>query len=153
MVSLIKSIIICYLPAFSGVFFKPGQWYLSLNKPPLNPPGWIFGPVWTLLYFLMGVALWQIEKEADSTEKASAKRAFFVQLGLNALWTPVFFGSHRMGLAAMVLLALVLAIIKCLLAFYRIRKVSAFLLLPYLFWCLFAMYLNLAYFYLNQRDF
>ncbi len=153
MISLFKSIFICFIPSLSGVFFKPGNWYLGLNKPPLNPPGWVFGPVWTLLYCLMGMALWQIEKEPDSTEKGSAKRIFFLQLGLNGLWTPVFFGAHRMGIAALVLFALILAIIKCQQAFYRIRKVSAFLLLPYLLWCLFAMYLNLAYFYLNQQDF
>ena len=150
MLKFLKSIFICFLPTFSGIFAKPGVWYQSLVKPPLNPPSWVFGPVWTILYFSMGVALWLLNQEQDDSRAATARKVFYLQLLLNAGWTPAFFGAHRMDLALLILFCLLVSIIAVIFLFYRVRKSAGLILLPYLIWCCFAFYLNLAYYLLNQ---
>lgn len=147
---LFKSIVLCWLPALSGAFFKPGNWYANLVKPPLNPPGWVFGPVWTFLYLSMGVCLWLVRKQPEQTDKSKGLKWFYLQLLLNAAWTPAFFGANRMGIAALILFALILSIIACIFYFLRVKKGASFLLLPYLLWCCFAFYLNVAYYVLNR---
>lgn len=153
MISLLKSVLLCYLPAFSGVMFKPGAWYSSLNKPLLNPPGWVFGPVWTFLYLTMGVSLWLIRQQPEDENQKKGLKWFYLQLFLNATWTPLFFGAHRMAVAAIVLFSLIVAILCCIYFFFKTRKIAAVMLIPYLLWCCFAFYLNSAYFYLNRQYF
>lgn len=123
-------------------------WYAALTKPALNPPAWVFGPVWTMLYVLMGVSLWLVWK-SGSSEKKKAIRLFIVQLLLNAMWSPVFFGSQSIGSALVVIALLWVAIVLTILTFKNISKPAAWLLVPYILWVSFATYLNFAMWILN----
>lgn len=150
---LIAAVFICELAGFIGSFFTvtaiPG-WYNGLSKPFLNPPNWIFGPVWTVLYFLMGVALFLICKNG-CREKIVRKAAavFFVQLFLNAAWSIVFFGTRSPGWAFLNIILLWLAIIWTMVLFFKISKIAGSLLVPYILWVTFACYLNLAIWLIN----
>ncbi|MBI1863004.1 tryptophan-rich sensory protein [Candidatus Microgenomates bacterium] len=125
------------------------SWYAYLNKPPFSPPNWIFGPVWTLLYFLMGVALWIVLISKKSDVRDRGIRLFAVQLVLNFLWSVIFFGM-RQPLAALVDIALLwAAILATILTFRKVSSVSAYLLIPYLIWVSFASILNFAIVLLN----
>ncbi|MBM3206111.1 MAG: tryptophan-rich sensory protein [Candidatus Staskawiczbacteria bacterium] len=124
-------------------------WYASLQKPFLNPPAWIFGPVWVTLYLLMGISLWLIWK-SDSKEKKKAIRLFLIQLVLNAIWSPIFFGGQSIGGALAVIVLLWAVIVLAILVFTRISKVAAWLLIPYILWVSFAGYLNFMLFILNH---
>ncbi len=125
-------------------------WYATLNKPVFNPPSWIFAPVWTLLYALMGVSfVVMYDARGTAEEKHEAEAWFFVQLFLNAIWTPVFFGLHAPGWALLVLFALLLALIGTVLRFARVSKAAAWLLTPYLAWAGFAFVLNFAVWRMN----
>ena len=151
--ALAASIGLCIAVGFtSGWLFRPDAWYLSLDKPLFNPPAWMFAPVWTTLYVLMGVAAWRIWCVPDSPERAQALRQFAVQLALNAAWTPVFFGAHSLagGLAVIVLLAL--AIVVTIQRFHPLDKMAAWLLAPYLAWVTFATALNAAIWSLNGNQ-
>jgi tryptophan-rich sensory protein len=101
--SLAGFIAVTFCAPLAGMFSLPGGWYAALNKPEWNPPSWIFGPVWTLLYLLMAVAAWRVWRRDGWRWPL---RFYFVQLALNAAWTPVFFGAHRIGLALVVIAAL-----------------------------------------------
>lgn len=125
-------------------------WYAQLTKPPLLPPNWVFGPMWTLLYILMGVALaLLITHSAKHTEKRSAYIWFGIQLLLNTLWSIVFFGLHLPWVAAVVILALIAAIIMTTVTFRRFIPGTTWLFAPYLAWVCFATYLNLGVAILN----
>src|SRR3989344_92369 len=122
-----------------------GRWYAYLNKPFFNPPNWIFGPVWTLLYVMMGTSLYIVWGDRDEKGKKAANKAlklFGVQLLLNTLWSIVFFGMQNPGLALMEIIALWIAIFMTIKAFYPISKKAAYLLIPYLAWVSFATLLN-----------
>ncbi len=123
-------------------------WYAALNKPAFNPPAWLFGPIWVTLYFLMGVSLWLVWK-SDSGAKKRAIWLFAVQLVLNAIWSPIFFGTHSLGNALAVIVLLWAAIVLTILIFKKISKTAALLLVPYIFWVSFAVYLNFAIWMLN----
>jgi tryptophan-rich sensory protein len=147
---VIKLIISCSVPlavGCAGSFFTNSlDWYQSLNKPVFNPPSWVFAPVWTVLYLLMGIAVFLIWKRgfADKTGRA-ALACFIMQLVFNALWTPVFFGM-REPLIAFGVIILLAATIIC---FHRISKLSAALLIPYIIWVSFAAVLNASICMLN----
>lgn len=118
------------------------EFYATLNQPPWAPPAGVFGPVWTLLYMCMGVAAWLVWRERGFARARGALGLFLLQLGVNALWSWLFFAWHRGGLAfadIVVLLALIVATIS---AFARIRRAAAWLLVPYLAWVAFATALN-----------
>lgn len=126
-------------------------WYDDLEKPSWNPPGWVFGPVWTLLYLLMGLASWMIWRARD--EKSGVNQAltiYSIQLGLNALWSILFFGLRSPGLALIDVMLLLGAIVATIWQFARISTVSALLLVPYLLWTGFATILNATIWRLNQ---
>jgi tryptophan-rich sensory protein len=129
-----------------GSITVTGGWYESLAKPPFNPPNWLFPPVWTALYVLIAIAGWRVW-ERDRT--SAAMKLWWVQLALNLLWTPVYFGAHRIGLAFLVIALLLLVI----LAFIRDRwtpdRTAAALFLPYAAWVGFATLLNAAIWWLN----
>jgi len=146
---LIISLLLPFLVSAVGGFFTSSSvstWYVELQKPSFNPPNWVFGPVWTILYLLMGIALYLVWiKKYD--KKAFA--AFGVQLFLNMMWSIFFFGMQMPLLAFIEIILLWTAILIAIVYFYRIRKLSAYLLIPYLLWVSFAAVLNFFIFYLN----
>lgn len=150
---LLTSIAICQGVGVSGsVFTAPAvdsQWYRELEKPPFNPPGAVFGPVWTALYALMGIAAYLVFR-SNSPRRGRALGVFGLQLALNFLWTIIFFACRRPGWAFVELLLLVAAIIATIVLFARISKTAAVLLLPYLAWTVFAAVLNGSIWVLNR---
>lgn len=125
-------------------------WYVDLVKPALNPPSWVFGPVWTVLYLLMGIAAFLIwKKNLNRRDVKMALGIFVVQLVLNALWSIIFFGLHSPGGALVEIVFLWLAILATIIAFAKISQPAAWLLVPYIVWVSFAVYLNYAIWTLN----
>lgn len=133
-----------------GAQFAPGSWYAALAKPSWNPPSWVFGPVWTLLYAMMAVAAWLVWRQAGWRAAAPALAVFALQLVLNALWSWIFFGLHAPGWALLEILALWLAILATIVLFARVRPLAAWLLVPYLAWVSFAAVLNFTLWRLNS---
>ena len=125
-------------------------WYLSLARPPGVPPDFVFGPVWTTLYVLMGVAAWLVWRRLGLGEARAALRLWGWQLAVNALWSPVFFALHSLGGALAVILVLLGLIVLTWRAFLRVRPVAGWLLLPYLAWVCYATYLNAGFWWLNR---
>jgi tryptophan-rich sensory protein len=179
-IKLLVSIIICQLAgAIGSIFTVPSikEWYATLNKPSINPPSWIFGPVWTALFLLMGISLYLVwskgfvvsapggpasgwknikawnplsqKLNAGSWQKINIVLIFALQLVLNILWSVIFFTLHQPGLAFFELLMLWFAILYTIINFYRISKVSAYLLVPYILWVTFAGFLNYSLWMLN----
>jgi tryptophan-rich sensory protein len=130
---------------------KIPTWYATLVPPPLNPPTWVFGPVWTLLYILMGIAAFLVWQRRDHPAARAGLVLFVVQLALNTLWSWVFFGANSLGIAFVVIAALWLSILGTIERFYRVYPLAAYLLVPYIAWVTFASYLNAAYWYLNPE--
>jgi translocator protein len=135
-------LLLCFAAAAGGAVFMPGEWYASLEKPAWNPPGWIFGPVWSALYAMMAVAAWLVWKRGGFAAQRKALGLFLAQLFLNALWTPLFFGLQQPGLAFAEILLLWLVIVATLIAFRRVSRPAFWLLVPYLAWVSFAAVLN-----------
>lgn len=126
------------------------NWYSTLVKPTLNPPSWVFGPVWTTLYALMGIAAFLVWKHGwERKEIKTALSVFGLQLFLNAIWSIIFFGLHSPGWALVDIIALWLAIVWTMIVFYKISKPAAYLLIPYILWVSFASYLNYSIWMLN----
>jgi tryptophan-rich sensory protein len=174
-VKLLSSIIFCLLAGVIGsVFTTPAiqGWYVGVNKPSFNPPNWIFGPVWSLLFVLMGVSLYIVwinnfevknkigneEKSWNSLtdkflsgewQKLNIILIFAVQLILNILWSVIFFGLQNPGVAFFELIALWVAIIYTIVNFYRVSKLAGYLLIPYVLWVSFAGVLNFMIWILN----
>ncbi len=125
-------------------------WYQSLIKAAWNPPAWLFGPVWTLLYILMTIAVWLIYRDTNKKSKhAVAYILFFSQLALNGLWSLLFFKLHSPGWALLDLGFLLILVFVMTLYFYRIRPLAGLLLLPYVLWSSYALTLNAAIWWLN----
>lgn len=117
-------------------------WYAGLKKPFFNPPNWLFGPVWTLLYILMGISIYLIWTTPYRRSKRPAYIWFGVQLVLNALWSLVFFGMHAPEAGGVVILLLLISIAMTMRTFWPISKMAAYLLIPYILWVSFAILLN-----------
>jgi benzodiazapine receptor len=149
---LIGFIAACALAALTGALFRPGVWYERLAKPAWRPPNWLFAPVWSLLYLMIAVSGWLVWREAGVSGAAGALAIYALQLGLNAAWTPVFFGLHRIGLGFATICLLWLGIVATIVAFYPVSAPAALLLLPYLAWVTFAAALNYAIWRVNQAD-
>ncbi len=126
------------------------DWYLGIRKPPLNPPNWIFAPVWSVLYIMMAIAGWRLWA-LRSTQKNRLRILFALQLIFNALWSFLFFGLRNpfFGLVDILLLWAILFLLTC--ASWRADKISGLILLPYLLWTSFATYLNAALWWLNRQ--
>lgn len=125
-------------------------WYVTLNKPSFNPPNYLFAPVWTTLYFLMGISLWLVWKSnAKPSIKNKAIFFFVIQLILNFFWSIIFFSLHQLGFALVEIILMWIFILLSVMAFYPISKIAAYLLIPYLCWVSFASVLNFAIWKLN----
>ncbi|MBD3388957.1 MAG: tryptophan-rich sensory protein [Candidatus Altiarchaeales archaeon] len=150
---ILPFIAFCQLAGLIGSFFTAPNiptWYASLEKPFFNPPNWVFAPVWTALYAMMGVSLFLVWRRRGESEHASkAMAVFMAQLFLNTLWSIVFFGSKSIlgGLAVIVLLGAF--IVWTIRLFNKVSKAAGKLLVPYLLWVVFATILNLSIFFLN----
>ncbi len=147
---LVVSILVVLAIGFAGSFFTAQSvqtWYAGVEKPFFTPPNWLFGPAWTLLYFLIGVVLY-VAWENGFWNDSRVKVTFFTQLGLNFLWSPLFFGPQNPLLGLVDILALDFVVILTIVYIYRHSK-AALLLLPYLGWILFASALNFAIYLLN----
>ena len=120
-----------------------GDWYDGLDRAPWNPPSWVFGPAWTVLYLLMAVAAWLVAREGfgDSAVQV-ALTLYAIQLVLNLGWSVVFFGLRRPGLGLVVIVALFVAVAATAIAFYAVSPAAAWMLAPYLVWVAFAASLN-----------
>lgn len=152
-VKLFISILLPQLAALSGLLFTKtgeGSWYQSLQKPEWNPPGWLFGPVWTTLYILMGIAFYLVWKAvATPALKKKAIGAWLAQLVANFFWTVIFFGQQQVGWALVEICLLWLLILLTLILFFKINKWAGWLLVPYLAWVSFATCLNATIWMLN----
>lgn len=125
--------------AATGIIFKPGEWYVGLTKPGFTPPNWVFPVAWTYLYVSVAYAAARVA----SVEGAQIALALFaVQIAFNTLWTPVFFGAHRLGLGMAVLACLWVAVAAMMLAFFRLDLIAGLLVIPYLAWLSLAGALN-----------
>ena len=122
-------------------------WYSLLNKPSFNPPDWIFGPVWTILYLLMTISVWKYWH--SKSREMNTVYIYFIHLAFNATWSIVFFVFHKMLLALLVLIVLIVFIINLIISFRRVTMISAYLMIPYLLWCCFALILNSSLIILN----
>jgi tryptophan-rich sensory protein len=147
---LLGFFVLCFSVAIFGALITSKNiksWYATLNHPPGTPPDWFFAPVWTILYALMAISAWRIWHYPNHT---SALKLWFVQLAFNALWTPVFFGLHQIGLAIAIIIILDLIIIQTIDVFAARDGVAALLLIPYLLWNFYATYLNVGTWWLNH---
>ncbi len=150
---LFISISIPLLAGFVGSYFTTPNiagWYAELQKPALNPPNWIFAPVWTTLYILMGISLFLIwEKVGKMKKNVLLFFVFFLQLILNSLWSIIFFGLQNPGVAMINIVLLWTSLVATIFIFWKESKVAGYLLLPYLAWISFATYLNYMIWQLN----
>ncbi len=137
--------------SLSGISTKDeiNTWYRHLNEPVIKPPNWLFGPVWTSLYLMMGYASTRIYN-SNHVDSTMALYIYGGQLLLNFLWTPLFFGKHWLGISLMEIVAMDIAVIYTISKFIQIDKLSGQLLFPYLAWISFATVLNFEYWRLNR---
>ena len=152
-VGLVVAILICFAAAGLGSLVTTPQipnWYADLAKPAWTPPGWIFGPVWTVLYILMGVAAWRIWYRFRWRGARVPLTLFGIQLVLNALWTPAFFGLQSPLLGLVVILLLWAVLTATTIAYGRSDRPAGLMLLPYLAWVSFATILNFELWRLNS---
>lgn len=143
-------ILLCLLVGWLGSFVTIEQiprWYQALAKPSWTPPNWLFGPVWTTLYVLMGIAGWRVAGPAPRAR--AAWHVWWGQLALNAIWTPLFFGAHQLGAALIVILLLCLLIVRFIVLAWRSDRLASLLFMPYLLWVGYASSLNAAIWVLN----
>ena len=147
-VSLAGFLALVVLTAWLAGQFPAGEYYSLLNKPGWAPPGWLFGPVWSILYVLMAVAMWKVW-ESGQQARLGALAWWLLQLGLNAAWSWLFFGLTRIGWAMAELAVLIGLVILCIKAFSLISRSAAWLMLPYLLWLIFAFVLNFSLWSLN----
>ena len=151
--SLFTFIILCL--AVSGIggaitATSVDTWYQALKKPPFNPPDWVFAPVWTTLYILMGIAAWRVWRLRSFEVTGQAIAVFAVQLGLNLTWSFLFFGLQRIDLALVEIIVLLCAIITNTILFWRIDRLAGLLFVPYAAWVTYATVLNASLWLLNE---
>lgn len=151
-VGLIFFLVVCFAAAVIGSAAttpKIDGWYAALVKPTWNPPDWVFGPVWSVLYLAMGVAAWLVWRQGGIVGGKGPLTLFGVQLGLNVLWSGLFFGLESPGLAFAEILLLWAAIAATMTTFWFRSRIASVLLMPYLAWVSFAAILNFAIWRLN----
>lgn len=138
--------------AIAGIAIAPEikDWYTTIQKPSFNPPNYIFGPVWTALYIIMGVAFALVWRKPGTAARDRALKFFFIQLFFNFSWSFIFFCFHRIGWAFIEIMILWLCIFYTIILFYRQSKIAAWLMVPYILWVSFAAVLNAAIWFLNR---
>lgn len=151
MVMIVTCVVIGYI---SGIVTRDSvdTWYVTLAKPVFNPPNWIFAPMWTILYILMGIAAGLVWDNIE-TQRETVRRAliyFAIQLALNALWSILFFGLHNPMLALIEIVLLWLMIYETFVQFNKVNKIAGYLFIPYLLWVTFALVLNASIWWLNR---
>jgi benzodiazapine receptor len=149
---LIVSIILPLgLGTIAGIYTAQAipEWYPTLNRPSFNPPNWIFGPVWTTLYLLMGISLFLIWKQEVSKARNLAILIFMLQLLLNFGWSFIFFYFNMIGFAFIEIILLWISIVIMLVLFHKIKPMASYINIPYLLWVTFATVLNGSYYFLN----
>ena len=150
---LVVSIIIVFVAGAIGTVYTLPEitgWYANLPKPSWTPPNWAFGPIWSTLYVLMGIALFLVWREGlERKEVKIAIIVFAFQLAINVIWSLVFFGGHNLFGGLVLVLILWIAILINIIVFYRISKAAGLILIPYLIWVSIASYLNYSVFILN----
>jgi len=149
---LIAFVILCLVVSGIGgaiTATSVDTWYQGLRKPPFNPPDWVFAPVWTTLYVLMGIAGWRVWRLERFEAKRKALVVFALQLGLNLAWSFVFFGLQRIDLALVEIVILLFAIIANMVVFWRIDRLAGALFVPYVLWVAYASVLNASFWLLN----
>lgn len=153
LVGLAVWLVVCFVAAAIGgaASVQAGPFYAQLVRPAWAPPASIFGPVWTVLYVLMGIAAWLVWRATDFRAARFPLALFLVQLMLNALWSWLFFGWHQGALAVADIVLLGVAIAATLIAFWRVSRLAGVLLIPYLLWVMFASALNYSVWQLNPQ--
>lgn len=150
---LVISFIIPQAVGILGSFFTVStllNWYTVLNKPSFTPPNWVFGPIWILLYFLMGASAYIVWQKTDGNNLAkNSLILFFIHLIFNAAWMPIFFGLRNINLALFDIIIIWLFIVILIIKFFKISRASAYLLIPYLIWVSYATALNYYIWRLN----
>lgn len=149
---LIFSILICQLAGIIGSLFTRESigWYYTLSKPVFRPPNWMFGPVWIVLYLIMGISLYLVWKRGFGTPEAKYPMLFFfTQLIFNTLWPIIFFGARSIGGGLIIIFILWILIFLTILSFQRVNKTAAYLLIPYIIWVSYASVLNFSIWRLN----
>ncbi|TQQ83100.1 tryptophan-rich sensory protein [Halonotius terrestris] len=154
LLALVVAILTVELVGVSGALFTAQgltEWYATLRQPALAPPNWVFGPVWTVLFALIGGALWLVWRQAPSSPQAVrlAVGVFAIHFVFNLGWSAVFFGLQEIGLGLVVIVVLWLLIVTTMWTFNRVDRRAALLLVPYLLWVSFAAYLNYGFWLLN----
>ncbi len=124
-------------------------WYATLHKPSFNPPNYLFGPVWTVLYILMGISFFLILQQPLTDQRKKATRIFIIQLALNFFWSIIFFNFHLLGIALIEILVMWFSILLMIISFHQVNKLTSLIQLPYLCWVSFATVLNAGILYLN----
>ena len=149
---LISILLPLSLGAIAGMFTSQSvpEWYATLNRPSFNPPNWIFGPVWTTLYILMGISFFLIWKQEASKERNRAILIFLLQLLLNFAWSFIFFYFNMIGLALVEIILLWISIVMMLVVFYKIKPIASYINIPYILWVTFATVLNASYYILSR---
>lgn len=147
---LIGWLLASFAAGWLGSRWMPGEWYAALAKPAWNPPNWIFGPVWTVLYVLMAVSAWLVWRQAGFGGAGVALGLFIVQLALNGLWSYLCFGLHRLDLALVDIALMWGAILAVTILFWGVNRIAGALLVPYLAWVSFASFLNFTLWLLNR---
>ena len=158
-IKLVGAIALCQTACIIGLFFTVSAiptWYAQLEKPVFTPPNWIFGPVWIVLYTLMGISLfliWKKRQYMQKTEDATIVTSlflFYVHLVINAYWSIVFFGMKDIVSALLIIVILAEMILLLIVKFFRIDRIAGLLLIPYYFWALYASFLNFSIWQLNR---
>lgn len=144
---------LCYLIALIGAQVSPGigpsEWYESIQKPGWNPPSWLFGPVWTSLYTMMGIAAWLVWKNNGWSGARPALVLFLIQLVLNGAWSWIFFGAQSPGWALIEILILLTVILFTTRLFFKYSRAAGWLMVPYILWVSFATVLTGAIWWMN----
>lgn len=142
----------CGAAAATGAMFMPGEWYRNLEKPSWTPPDWVFPVAWTVLYLSMSVAAMRVAGQAGVPGGGQALALWSVQIALNTLWTPVFFGLRRMGAGLVIISLLWLAVAATMVAFWQIDRVAGLLFAPYVLWVTIAWALNRSVYWRNAPE-